>query len=224
MAVFDSSMVHMDIKEENYTNNGYVINYSNGYRVEIMYDEWAESPREWENLGKMYYWHRRYDLGDKQIDMNYYNNFDELVDEIKEDYGEIIWLPLYLMDHSGISMSTSSRLFEMWDSAGWDWGVCGIIFASHDDIKKCYMVDEITDDVIDRATQCLIGEVEAFDQFIRGDVYTVAVVDENDICVDSCGGFFGFDDAKSEGQSMAEWFWNNFLSKTPVQGVLDFEE
>ena len=36
-------------------------------------------------------------------------------------------LPLYLMDHSGLSIRTSSELFRMCDSAGWDWGCVGFI-------------------------------------------------------------------------------------------------
>ena len=223
MAVFDDSMVHMDIDSEDYIGNGYAINYSNGYRVEIVYDEWTESPREWDNLGNMYYWHRNYILGDKKVDLDYYNTFQDFIDQLSEDWGEIIWLPLFLYDHSGITMSTSSKRFEMMDSQGWDWGCCGIIFASHEDIKKAFVADEITEEILDKATECLIGEVSTFDQYITGDVYSVTVFDENGLAIDGCGGFFGYDEAKSEGKGMAEFHWNNFLSKTPVQGVLALE-
>jgi len=34
------------------------------YTLKIMYDDNAQNPREWDNLGKMMCWHRRYDLGD----------------------------------------------------------------------------------------------------------------------------------------------------------------
>ncbi len=35
------------------------------YELRIYRDEHADSPREWENMGKMVCWHRRYTLGDK---------------------------------------------------------------------------------------------------------------------------------------------------------------
>lgn len=223
MTIIDETMVHMDIESEGHSGDSYVICYSNGYRAEIRYDDFGESPRDWDNLGKMYYWHRDYILGDKKVDLDYYHNFQEFIGELSEEWGEIIWLPLYLYDHSEITMSTSSKRFEMVDSQGWDWGCCGIIFASHEDIKKAFMVDEITEEILDKATECLIGEVKTFDQFITGDVYTIAVFDENDNWLDSVGGFYGFDYAEEEVKAMADFHWNNFLSKTPVQGVLPLE-
>jgi len=35
------------------------------HTVEIFLDEFAESPREWDNLGTIVCWHKRYDLGDE---------------------------------------------------------------------------------------------------------------------------------------------------------------
>jgi hypothetical protein len=220
MAIFDETMIDMDIENEAYTSSGYEINYSNGYKIEISYDEYSESPREWDNFGKMYYWHRNYILGDKEVDLSYYNSFEDFIEQLSEDWGEIIWLPLFLYDHSGITMSTSTSSFKVMDSQGWDWGCCGIIFASYDDIKKAFMTDEITEDILEKATKCLIGEVETFDQYITNDVYSGVIYDENGYMIDSLGGMYGYEYAQSEMKQMAEWHWNNRMSKTPVQGVL----
>lgn len=38
---------------------------ADGYNLQVFRDEYAENPREWDNLGKMVCWHRRYNLGDK---------------------------------------------------------------------------------------------------------------------------------------------------------------
>lgn len=220
MTVFDETMVPMNLIDERDVSSGIDLIYSNGYRVEIRYDDMSDSPRDWDNLGKMYYWHRNYILGDKSVDIDYYSDFQEFVDDLTEDWGEIIWLPLYLYDHSGITMSTSSQRFKMMDSQGWDWGCCGIIFASHDDIKKAFMVDEITEEVLDKATECLIGEVKTFDQYITGDVYYMNLYDHNDDILEGFGGVFGHDYAREEAESMAISHWNRFLANTPVQGVL----
>ena len=37
----------------------------NGYCLQVYRDEFAENPREWDNLGKIVCWHRRYNLGDQ---------------------------------------------------------------------------------------------------------------------------------------------------------------
>jgi hypothetical protein len=41
------------------------------YRLAIIRDEMPESPREWDNLGTMICWHRRYDLGDENPKSDY---------------------------------------------------------------------------------------------------------------------------------------------------------
>lgn len=38
---------------------------ADGYNLQVFRDEYAENPCEWDNLGKMVCWHRRYNLGDK---------------------------------------------------------------------------------------------------------------------------------------------------------------
>lgn len=39
----------------------------NGYKINIYQEEYSESPREWDNLGKMVCNHRQYTLGDEQV-------------------------------------------------------------------------------------------------------------------------------------------------------------
>ena len=39
-----------------------------GFRIEISYGTYAESPRDWDNLGIMNCYHRKYDIGDKWYD------------------------------------------------------------------------------------------------------------------------------------------------------------
>jgi hypothetical protein len=95
-----------------------------------------------------------------------------------------IALPLYLYDHSGISMSTGSF------SCPWDSGCVGVIVCHRDTVKKEFDGDE------DRARKALEAEVEVYDQYLRGDVYGFIVEmfdgkDWNEI--DSCWGFFGSD-------------------------------
>lgn len=103
--------------------------------LRIMYHENPESPREWDNLATMVYGHRRYILGDEEArNIDCYNNWDEwLEDEIlKLNGGEdnVVWLPLYLYDHSGITMNTTGF------SCGWDSGQVGWIYVTKDRLRK----------------------------------------------------------------------------------------
>ena len=151
-------------------------------KVSIEQDENAQSPRENDNLGVMVCWHRRYNLGDK-------NEFTSPEDFKPEAYP--VCLPLYLYDHSGITMRT--RGFSEIDSARWDWGQVGWIFVSREKLLKEYGGKRVTAAMKRRAVKCLLAEVEVYDHYIRGDVYGYVVEDGDGNHLDSCWGFFGYD-------------------------------
>jgi hypothetical protein len=155
-----------------------------GNRVTINYDErdYGDGPRDWDNLGVMACWHGRYELGDEQPKCSP----DEYLEDLPE--GTII-LPLYLYDHGDITMSTSPF------SCPWDSGQVGIIYATPERIRECF-IDRVDDD---RVRQALVAEVETYDEYLTGQVYNFVVespsgCDHGDThweFVDSCGGFYG---------------------------------
>lgn len=179
------------------------------YRAKLIPDNNAKSPREWCNVGKMVCWHRRYNLGDEQPDGNPQEWLrqlaadhvgandadlipDEHVDRIIEKH--FIILPLFLYDHSGITMNCSGF------SCPWDSGQVGYIY--------CTKVKGIAEcGTVENAEKCLRGEVEVYDQYLTGDVYGFILEradisdlrsDEDDEDLgweecDSCWGFYGSD-------------------------------
>jgi hypothetical protein len=149
--------------------------------LKILQDTDPLSPREMDNLGQMICWHRRYNLGDVQP--------KESPDEWrKENVPEgSVELPLYLYDHSGITMNTGG--FSHCDSARWDWGQVGFIFCPPDKIKKEYSVEVITPEIVGKVEGVLRREVKTYDQFLRGDVWGFQYEEEGK--EDSCWGFFG---------------------------------
>jgi len=102
----------------------------NGNYITRTYQEDSpECPRSWDNLGTMVCFHNRYNLGDKHdYNSNDYNGWDEMEKDIikRENVGVI--LPLYLYDHSGITMNTTGF------SCRFDSGQVGFIFVNE---KKC---------------------------------------------------------------------------------------
>lgn len=182
-----------------------------GFRAEVNVDDDAPDPREaYDNLGTMVCSHSRYDLGDRQHDGRGYT-FEEWIDEVLESVEAPIWLPLYLYDHSGISMSYGEARFRAMDSHGWDWGPVGIIYVSDRDLPAAYLVDEVTDEIRERAVEELKGEVETYNQYLTGDVYYYVIESEDGTVLDSCCGYFGDKCAIEEAEQVlahhveAEW-------------------
>lgn len=211
--------------------------------IEVHYDEGAESPRDWSNLGTMVCWHRRYNLGDEQprqdpseyleklASKEYWRECERLdfrLDEVQHYFGwgdrlrraetaverrketlleadmqaNTVRLPLYLYDHSGITMSTGSF------SCPWDSGQVGFIYCTLERARLNWTRPDATWETLipwdegkeitmrEAAVKVLEGEVETYDQYLTGNVYGYVAKgygggddgDREDIA--SCWGFF----------------------------------
>jgi hypothetical protein len=153
-----------------------------GFTVNIIQDDDPMNPREeWDNLGTMVCFHNRYNLGDKDHGFSDPSDFREWLKE-----NPSIVLPLYLYDHSGISMSTGSF------SDPWDSGQVGWIYVTYVKIRKEYSWKYITSARAKQIQTYLKNEVETYDQYLTGDVYGFQVVcNECKEDLDSCWGFYG---------------------------------
>lgn len=99
----------------------------------------------------------------------------------------LIVLPVYLYDHSGITISTSPF------SCSWDSGQVGYIFCTKQDARRELNKKSLTSERIERIKEILKSEVGVFDDYLRGDVYKYHV-DELGL---SCSGFIGDDHGES---------------------------
>ncbi len=171
------------------------------FELKIEQDTNPMNPRtDWENTGTMVCFHKRYDLGDKtDYRTEDYDSWDELKQGIIENEGEVVILPLYLYDHSGITISTSPL------DCRWDSGQVGFIFVSKYKIKK-EGIDET------KVEEYLKGEIETYDKYLTGEVYCYEVYEietcdkghEHKTLVECCGGYFGEEECESEGQSVLQ--------------------
>jgi hypothetical protein len=182
-----------------------------GYTIRIEPDDDPLNPRtEWDNMGTMICFHKRYELGDKhEYSSDHYSGWDELRSAIEKEEDAAIILPLFLMDHSGLSMSYSSSRFSMCDSAGWDWGCVGFIFVSRKKLREEYSKKRISKKTLELAEKVLMGEVETYDQYLTGDVWGYIIENDDDDHIESCWGFFGYDYCKEEAEGIVDHMVKN---------------
>lgn len=136
----------------------------NGIVIEVIPDDNPMDPREWDNVGTMVCFHKRYQLGDKtDFKSEDYESWEEVRTAIEENNGIHIY-PLFLYDHSGISIRIGS-----WNGraphAEWDSGQIGFIYTTKSALEAYGITDEAA------AIEGLQHEVEEYDRYLRGDVY-----------------------------------------------------
>jgi hypothetical protein len=163
-----------------------------GYTLRILTDDNPDSPADWDNLGQIAYSSSRYTLGTEAVSKD---RLDEIAAGIED--GSLIGLPVYAYVHSGATISTSPF------GCRWDSGQSGFVYCSASDAE-----DEWAGDPHFRANalRVLQGEVETFDQYLRGDVYGYTITDKDGDEVDSCWGYYGIEYAEEEARSALNYW------------------
>lgn len=164
--------------------------------IKVYQDYDPESPREWDNLGTMLCWHRRANLGDETV-----LDRDELEARVK---AARVVLPLWLYEHGGMTMRCGERGGYPFTDA-WDSGQVGFILVDAETIRRDFGCKHITKKVMARVEASLRGEVEVYDQWLRGDVYGYVIEDQDGgEEEDSCWGFYGMDECLAEARGVVE--------------------
>lgn len=191
-----------------------------GYEIEIHADYHPANPiKDWDMLGTMVCAHSRYTLGHVRVD-NGLDIFpeilgsngvrDALVGESREDWlyhGSLdeedtgrLWaavdkaaitLPLYLYDHGNITMRTGAF------SCPWDSGQVGVVYVLKEAVRKEWGWKLITKSRRKKIENLLRAEVQVYDNYLTGSVYGYVVKDQEGFDIDSCWGFYGYDNEKS---------------------------
>ena len=157
-------------------------------KVVIKQDNDARSPREeYDQLGKMVCFHNNYNLGDKHSYSNDdYNGWNELGAAIMKNENVGAILPLYLYDHSGITMNTTGF------SCRWDSGQVGWIYMTKKNAIENWGKKNFTKEVHQKALTCLQAEVKEYNQYLTNEIYGFIHKNlETKEQIDSCWGFYG---------------------------------
>lgn len=104
------------------------------------------------------------------------------------------WMPLWLYDHSGISISCGERVYPYNDA--WDSSCVGWIIALKENVIN--LPDANENNWREVANKIMKNDVLVYDECLTGDVYGFTLLsrkDENDTWeeIDSCWGFYGSD-------------------------------
>lgn len=161
------------------------------YTIEIVPDEYPESPRTWDNLGTIFAPHRNYDIGDKDAE----DTREMSPDELKE----LIMLPVYIYEHGGIALSCGSF------ACSWDSGQLGVIYVSKAKVREEYGWKYITAKRQAKIEECLKGEIETYNTFVSGGVVAYVITDKNGNHIDSVHGYYSDEDAQTEAEGMVSW-------------------
>jgi hypothetical protein len=125
------------------------------------------------------------------------------------DLDAAVILPIYMYDHSGITINTTGF------SCPWDSGQVGFIYVTKQEVRDNYKVKRITNKLRDRVEKVLQDEVKTMDYYVTGEVYGYQVIkrslEEGQVreeILDSCSGFYG-DDFEKNG--IADYIDKNLL-------------
>jgi len=159
------------------------------FQIDIYHDEDPINPREFENLSKMIFFHKKYNLGDKHNYIsNNYNSWEELKNDIKD---VAIIKPVYMYDHSGITISLNKF------SCPFDSGQIGYVVVKKEDIYKFFDIKRISKELLKKVEEMIEEEIKLYDFYLRGMVYRYSIKKDSfakgEEEIESCYGFYGFE-------------------------------
>ena len=165
-----------------------------GHNITVEYQNDPSSPRENDNICVFHIGHSRYAFGDK----NYQDRqgIDDAFQKAKKA-GDIV-LPLYIYDHSGITISLSPF------SCPWDSGQVGFIQVPKKTMIKEFGKKNFTKALRAKALDWAKMEVEEMDGFVRGEVFGY-IVDGDKDHEHSCWGYYSIEDAMDEAEGIINW-------------------
>ncbi|TEB04760.1 hypothetical protein Psch_03522 [Pelotomaculum schinkii] len=160
-----------------------------------------------EMLGNTYKAEEKYEKLKNQVDREIFRSYsayskevdDKILDFLEND---CIILPLYLYDHSGITMNTTG-FYCPWDS-----GQVGWIYVTKEMVRREYGIKRITKKIREKVIQALKSEVNVYSEYLEGNVYGYVLEDAEGNELDSCWGFYG-DNFRENGMADyvgQEWF------------------
>ena len=202
--------------------------YHKGYTIKIQYDDCSDNPREaWDNLGVILAqdsFANEVDTWVKDEVREDFNNGVDIEKSLAKHFGEIaLVLPVYKYSH-GCSLYSTGSFIGRAHHAAWDSSQTGFIFVTKEAARKRFGRKRITQTVLDQINDCLVGEIKYFSAYANGDVYGFNILDDDGESVDSCWGFYDYDEcvdyAKEEIDMMVKRINEAPETRAPIMALL----
>ena len=163
-----------------------------GHTIKIEQDDNPQNPRtEQDNVCVFHVGHSSYNFGDEN-----YNDRESIDKAFHKAVaaGDVV-MPLYIYDHSGITISTSPF------ACRWDSGQVGFVQVPRKEFVAEFGKKYFTKKLKELAEKWIQSETNILDQYIRGDVCGY-IIDEDG---DSCWGYFGEEYAIEEAKGVVDY-------------------
>jgi hypothetical protein len=171
------------------------VNYKN-HTIEIHPDLSSENPvKYWDVLGEFICWHRRYELENSTR----FKTPQEVVEYAKRTNSLIF--PIYMYDHSGISLSLSNSSYPYNDR--WDSGQVGYVLVDRSKALREFGKKKFSTQLKKRVEQVIAAEIETYNQYLSGDVYGYSI-SKNGEEISSCWGYYGQDYCLTEAKAVVD--------------------
>jgi hypothetical protein len=174
------------------------LTYKN-HTIEIQQDDDPFNPRDEDNICIFHIAHKNYSFGD--ID---YTTFEAIENaRNKAIKNDSVVLPLYMYEHSGITISLSPF------SCSWDSGQVGFVEVQRNRMLSEFGGKIFTQKLKAKALEVAQHEVETLDMYLRNEIYGYIIDDDGD----SCWGFYGEDEALIEAKREVKQMIKNNIKK-----------
>lgn len=160
---------------------------SKGDTLAIWNDTDPINPRgDWDNFGSfMVKDSCPYVKAEADCILNFYSR--DADEKLLEKAG-YIFLPVYVLDHSGVSMSTKAF------GCPWDSGQIGYYVVAKEKVRKEFNKKVISSKLRQKVLDILNSEVELYNKYLNGDVYGYTIENANGVETDSCWGYYDIKD------------------------------
>lgn len=156
------------------------------HTIKIFHDSDPPNPRTDSQIGKMICFHGRYSLGDKHdYKQNDYDSWAGLKKSLIKDFRNDVVLPIYLYDHSGITVNTTGF------HCPWDSGQVGFIIVDRKQLFECRGTRKITKKEKAILLQQLEEEVTEYDNYLTDNCHGYTIHNKEGEETASCWGFLG---------------------------------
>lgn len=199
-----------------------------GCAIEIEVDDSAMDPlREYDTAGVFACWHRRYNIGNMADTWKTPEDFHEWYRAHKKDV--VVMLPLYLYDHGMLALRAGGRVdgedegsnpfIGRAQHAEWDSGQVGYALLTRDVVKREWAGKDgrITRKVREAAERYLRGQIAVYGAWLSDDVYGWVTRDQEGEVIDSCWGYYGYDENKEhmiqEGKDSIREYWRREIER-----------